>query len=151
MIILLSILFILCIVIAVILYNNNNSELCFLLGIISFILGMALLILVMVVIILKVDCLNVNEKIMMYETENKKIESDIKTIVENYQDYESKIFGDIKNISVNSLVTMFPELKSDTLVNKQIETYIANNNEIKDLKEMEIDGKKIKWLIYFGG
>ena len=49
------------------------------------------------------------------------------------------------------LVTLYPELKADTLVAKQIEIYTNNNQKIKELKEQKLYGKVYKWWLYFGG
>ena len=49
-----------------------------------------------------------------------------------------------------NLVSLIPTLKSDTLVQKQIEVYVANNDKIKELKEEKIDLSKSKWKLYFG-
>lgn len=50
-----------------------------------------------------------------------------------------------------TLITLYPELKSDKLVQKQINIYVDNNKKIKILKEKQINGKVLKWWLYFGG
>ena len=92
----------------------------------------------------------IEHKIEMYEKENTKIESDIEKIVEQYYKHE-KITFDMSEInSATTLVQMYPELKSDKLVLKQIEIYKENNDEIKKLKIDQIDCQKAKWWLYFG-
>ena len=49
-----------------------------------------------------------------------------------------------------TLVSLFPELKSDTLVSQQISIYTSNQREIKRLKEEKIDLIKMRWLLFFG-
>jgi hypothetical protein len=44
---------------------------------------------------------------------------------------------------------MYPELKSDTLVQNQMNIYVANNQKIKDLKEQQINYEVSKWWLYF--
>lgn len=88
------------------------------------------------------------EKIKMYQEENTKIENEISLIVESYKDYEQSTFKDLKSISAITLITMYPELKSDALVNKQIEVYIANNQKIKELKEMLINKELYHKMLY---
>lgn len=39
---------------------------------------------------------------------------------------------------------------SDTLDQEQIESYVANNQKIRKLKEVQIDLEKVKWKLYFG-
>ena len=48
-----------------------------------------------------------------------------------------------------TVVTLYPDLKSDTLVAKQIETYITNNDKIKALKEEKINQELIGWWFNF--
>lgn len=94
----------------------------------------------------------IDEKIAMYQEENKSIESSISTIVENYQDYEKDVFANAKNESIVVVATqLYPELKSNELVKKQLDIYVANNKKIKQLKNKKLDYKVSKWLLYFGG
>ena len=71
-------------------------------------------------------------------------------LVEQYMNYESGTYGELKGESSITLVSLYPELKADTLVTKQIEVYIANNEKIKELKEKKIDLSVKKWWLYFG-
>lgn len=92
----------------------------------------------------------INAKIAMYEEENTYIEESINDTVKKYMTFESKTYSDLKVKDAINLVSLFPELKSDTLVKAQIELYINNNNNIKQLKEEKIDLSKQKWRLYFG-
>ena len=95
----------------------------------------------------------IDEKIKMYEEENYEIESKIDSIVSAYKIFESENYKKYKiedSEDAMVLVSLFPELKSDTVVQEQIELYIANNGKIKELKEEKIDVSKSKWRIYFG-
>lgn len=93
----------------------------------------------------------IDDKITMYQQENKSIESSIATIVENYQDYEQDIFKDVKPESYITIATqVYPDLKSNELVKKQIDIYLENNKKIKQLKEEKISAKIYKWWLYFG-
>lgn len=93
----------------------------------------------------------IDDKIAMYQEENAIIEQDIDRIIEEYLKYEQDTFTDLKTeASSITLVTLFPELKSDTLVQQQLEIYVDNNVKIKSLKEERIDIVKIKWILYFG-
>ena len=93
----------------------------------------------------------IDSKIEMYQEENANIEQDIDKIVKEYLEHEHDTFADLKTEDSSiTLVTLFPELKSDTLVKQQLEIYIANNAKIKILKEEKIDIAKIRWVLYFG-
>lgn len=94
-----------------------------------------------------------DDRIAMYQEENEKIESQIAEVVAQYQKYENDIFTNVaeNNKDAMFLVTLYPDLKADTLVAKQIEIYADNNQKIKELKEQQICGKVLKWWLYFGG
>lgn len=92
----------------------------------------------------------VDEKIALYQVENDRIENEISTIVENYKDYEITTFTKIKGKDATTLVTLFPELKSDELVKKQINIYNSNKKKIVSLKEKKINIKPYRWWLYFG-
>lgn len=92
----------------------------------------------------------IDDKIEMYTEENQNIEIQMNTLVEQYMDYESGTYGELKGESSITLVSLYPELKADVLVTKQIEVYIANNEKIKELKEDKIDLSAKRWWLYFG-
>ena len=91
-----------------------------------------------------------DQKIQMYEEENARIEAQISEAVTQYQAYEKEIFVEVAPESAVTLVALYPELKADTLVQKQVEIYIKNNQTIKGLKEKQINGTVLKWWLYFG-
>ena len=68
----------------------------------------------------------------MYSEENIKIEEQIQDIVSEYKDYESSTLEKFANESPTVLISLFPELKTNDLVNKQMDVYLANNNELKE-------------------
>lgn len=106
------------------------------------------------VLVLSVQVSNlkvIDQRIEMYQEENAKIEQQISETVKQYQEYESEIFTEVAPESAVTLVALYPELKSDTLVQKQIEVYLENNEKIKDLKEDKITGNVKRWWLYFGG
>ena len=105
----------------------------------------------MVVLLVQASYLSViGNTIAMYEEENAKIECQIAECVTQYQQYESEIFTEVSPDSAITLVALYPELKSDTLVTKQIEVYMENNKKIKELKERKINGDVTRWWAYFG-
>ena len=77
----------------------------------------------------------IDEKISMYQDENKKIENQINTLVKEYMTYEGSTLKEFASDSSITLVAMYPNLKSDELVKKQIDSYINNNNKIKEFLE----------------
>jgi hypothetical protein len=93
----------------------------------------------------------IDDKIAMYEAENQKIELQIADTVKQYQAYESGIFSEVSPENAVTYVSLYPDLKADTLVQKQIEVYAENNEQIKELKEQQISGDVKRWWLYFGG
>lgn len=92
----------------------------------------------------------IDKKIQMYEEENTYIEGQLNILVSQYMKYESDTYKEFRNQDSVTLVSLYPDLKSDELVKKQCETYINNNNQIKALKEDKIDLGTEKWMLYFG-
>lgn len=92
-----------------------------------------------------------DNKIAMFTEENQKIEQQINVLVEEYMEYESNTYVEFKNESAISLVPLYPDLKSDELVQQQIEIYTNNNAKIKSLKEKKLNIANYKFWLYFGG
>lgn len=92
----------------------------------------------------------IDKKIAMYQKENTKIENQMDVLVSQYMKFETDIYGELKNESSITLVSLYPDLKSDELVKKQIDVYESNNKEIRKMKEKKINLKVLKWWLYFG-
>lgn len=92
----------------------------------------------------------IDEKIAMYKKENTKIEAQMDMLVSQYMKFETDTYGELKNESSITLVSLYPDLKSDELVKKQIDVYESNNKEIRGMKEKKINLKVLKWWLYFG-
>ena len=106
-----------------------------------------------VAIVLLVSVLNrvnIDKKIALYEEENAKIEQQIADTVKQYQEYETGIFTEVSPEDSITLVALYPELKSDTLVQSQINVYVENNKAIKELKSSAINASVYRWWLYFG-
>ena len=91
-----------------------------------------------------------DRKIEMFQEENKNIESSIDVLVKQYMNHEKDTLTDFKSESSITLVNLYPELKSNELVQQQLNIYVENNNKIKSLKEKKLDYLISKWWLYFG-
>ena len=97
-----------------------------------------------------------DRKIEMYQKENNNIQNQVAEIVKNYQDYEQNTYTeslkniDISNTDVVVLTQLYPDIKSNEMVNKQIQIYQDNNNKIKEIKEEKLNNEICKWWLYFG-
>lgn len=120
----------------------------------KFIGGIGLLIVVVGILVvgaLYIDSCRAEDKIVMYQEENKKIEEKIEVTVKQYMDFEKDTYKGLKVDSYINLVSLYPDLKSDKLIKEQIETYQYNSDRIIQLKEDKINRKTYKWLLNFGG
>lgn len=93
----------------------------------------------------------IDEVIAMYQEENETIETCMDDLVKGYMDYEKNTLTEFAPESSITLVSLYPELKSDELVKQQIDIYMANNQKIKELKEKKIYASVYRWWLYFGG
>ena len=59
-------------------------------------------------------------------------------------------FGELKSESYITLISYYPELKSDELVQRQLDVYEDNSQKLKSLRQDLIDVSKSKWRVYFG-
>ena len=131
--------------------NTRMDEGAFAMSAIGATIGLVALI---ITIILSISCVNastVEERITMYQEENTRIEEQITEIVNQYQQYEKDVFTEVTPDSAMTIVSLYPELKSDSLVASQIEVYINNNETIKQLKVESINASVYRWWLYFGG
>ena len=120
--------------------------------------GARLAVISAIIILFLVMCLTVQDvvtakylpqQISMYQQENNKIEADVNIIVSNYLKHESQTFNMSKITSPIVLIQLYPELKSNALVSKQIDIYCKNNNKIKQLKNEYIEANVSRWWLYF--
>lgn len=91
----------------------------------------------------------IDAKIEMYEAQNAEIEEKIDSLVENYMSFETETYEKFKNEDAIALVSLFPELKSDELIQQQLSIYVNNNSKIIKLKEDKINIEKEKWMLLF--
>ena len=128
-----------------------DSDICFGISGIGMVVGFFAL-LGLIIVGVNVKSLSViDDRIDMYEEENARIEQQIADVVEQYQKYETDIFREVAPESAVTMVSLYPELKSDSLVQAQIEVYTENNKTIRDLKDKQIKGNVYRWWLYFGG
>lgn len=92
----------------------------------------------------------IQAKIDMYNEENSNIEKSMDILIQQYMDYESNTYKNLKGESSITLVSLYPELKADKLIEQQLAIYVENNNKIKSLKEDKINISNYRWWLYFG-
>lgn len=94
------------------------------------------------------------ERVVIYQEENARIEEQIKTAIEAYQDYEQEMFDkvDLDKITSEKLIlltSLYPELKADTMVQTQIQVYIDNTTALRELRIKKLDYELWRWWICF--
>ena len=105
-----------------------------------------------IILAISVSCNAViDSELAMYTEENAAIEERIASVVDQYQEYETKIFTEVTPENALGIVMTYPELKSNDLVAQQIELYISNNEKIKELKTEKLYDSVKRWWLYFGG
>ena len=150
MIIVISLICVAAIVLGIILAANVDDDIGFPIAIIgAFCLIVSLIVLIALGVNVS-ELSTIDARIEMYQEENTKIEQQIANVVTQYQQYETEIFTTVAPEDSIALVALYPELKSDTLVQTQIEVYTENNEKIKSLKEEKINGSVLRWWLYFG-
>lgn len=112
--------------------------------------GLGFLILIIIFTFKVTKDFKIDSIIAMYEEENTSIENHMNDLVKGYMDYESNTLEKFTPESSITLVSLYPELKSDELVKQQIEIYLNNNKKIKELKEKQIYASMYRWWLYFG-
>lgn len=143
--------FIAIIIAGVIIYNRTNYD-CEWVQALGTVLTVLTIIPTIAVTVLLSQCSVINHKIEICEEMNAQIEEQLDTVVSNYEAYEGKTFSDIQRKSEDGmyLIMMYPELKSDALIQKQMETYEENNKQIRDYKLKKADESLFRWWLYFG-
>lgn len=133
-------------------YDNDLAEMAGAGGIVVGGIGSIISIIVIICLSVAVSKSGViDERIAMYAEENTNIEQQIAMIVNEYKQYESDTLTDLKPESMILLTTIYPELKTNELVNSQLAIHIENHEKIKRLKEEKICADVYRWWLYFGG
>lgn len=131
-------------------YSNTQEDGWYGCGVICTLASSVLLVTVCVMLGFICTESRIDNKITMYEEENTRIETSVVVAVEKYLEHEQSIFDDISGQSLQTLLVVYPEIKADQLITKQIEVFIDNNTKIKELKEEKISLGVLRFLVYFG-
>ena len=78
----------------------------------------------------------IDSRLTVLEEQNTTVLTQIEPLVQQALNYESSTYKDLK-LDVNKLIIfaqMYPELKANSFLNKQIDIILANQEEIKQLK-----------------
>lgn len=92
----------------------------------------------------------IEAEITMYQKENIIIEEKMAILVENYMLHEKEIMFEVSPNDSITLVSMYPELTSQSLVSELLDTYTNNSDKIKELKTLALKQPIVRWWLYFG-
>jgi hypothetical protein len=82
------------------------------------------------------DSATIDSRLAVLEEQNTTVLTQVEPLVQQALNYESSNYKDLK-LDVNKLIIfaqMYPELKANSFLNKQIDIILANQEEIKQLK-----------------
>ena len=104
-------------------------------------LGAAIFIVFLFVTVITAGVYNYNKstidsRLSVLEEQNQVVLSQIEPLVQQALEYESNTYKDFK-LDANKLIAfaqLYPELKANSFLNKQIDIILANQEEIKQLK-----------------
>jgi len=143
-----SLIFIILVIITVKAAKDWEEEAIVFAGVGAFIAGVALIVIAgcLVDVTYRTD-----EMIQIYTEENAEVEKKLENAVQNYMQYEKDIMISVSpDTDTISLISLYPDLKSDKLVESEIETYISNNDKIKELRVNKTMKSTLKFLLFFG-
>ena len=92
----------------------------------------------------------IEAEITMYQEENTIIEEKMAILVENYMLHEKEIMFEVSPGDSITLISMYPELTSQSLVSELLDTYTNNSDKIKELKTTALKQPIVRWWLYFG-
>lgn len=137
-------------IVSVALYQTFDNEVFTVTGVVSGIIAFIAFFVFVGSTICVCDATTAEDRITILTEQNTEIEHQVDLAVAKYMEHEKTTFKDLKGKSSITLVSLYPELKSDELIKKQIEVYVNNNNAIKDLKLTKAEAKIWRWWLYFG-
>lgn len=115
--------------------------------------------LVMFVVVIICCLFNVNkivkantleQKITVYQEEMTNIENNINPVVQNYLDHEKETYTALTPDNAVIFASIYPELSSNEIVQKQLNIYNEYLISIKNLKLEIAEISTAKWWLYFG-
>lgn len=134
--------------------DNSNCKLCTIFAIPG-IIGVAGCIVFGIWTIWNVMCVasgfSIEEKIEIYEEQNAQIEQSIDVAVKAYCEHEQITYVQMSDGAVALVAAAYPELASSELVKTQMEVWMSNSNELKELKSDLVGFHRAQYFLYFGG
>lgn len=142
-----SLLLILCIIAAIIFAHYDLVFSSIFSGIIAGILAFAVLFLGVTYI----DSITIDEQIMLCKQNNETLENQISKVIDHYLAHEKQTLVNLKpEEKIMFASVAYPELKSNTLIQQQIDLYQKNKEKIYNLQTQKLNKKIYAWCLFFG-
>ena len=90
------------------------------------------------------------QKITVYQEEMNNIENSINPVVQNYLDHEKETYTALTPDNAVIFASIYPELSSNEIVQKQLNIYNEYLISIKNLQLEIAEISTAKWWLYFG-
>ena len=90
------------------------------------------------------------QKITVYQEEMTNIENSINPVVQNYLDHEKETYTALAPDNAVIFASIYPELSSNEIVQKQLSIYNEYLSSIKNVKLEIAEISTAKWWLYFG-
>lgn len=135
-------------IIKIIALKTGNEDLEWWSPMIGFYTTIPAVVVLMATMILYFDLNTIDDKIDYLYEYNETIDKEIHEIVSSYMSHEERVFSRDSNAIV--LVERYPELKSNELVKSQMDIYLNNRSEIKELEldRIKLEGRKKLYYLW---
>lgn len=123
-------------------------------GSITFTISLAILVVIVTCSLYNINKIvkanTIEQKIAVYQEEMTNIENSINPVVQNYLDHEKETYTALTPDNAVIFASIYPELSSNEIVQKQLSIYNEYLISIKNLKLEIAEISTAKWWLYFG-
>lgn len=98
-----------------------------------------------------IDSMTIEEQITLCEQNNETLENQISIVIDHYLAHEKQTLVNLKPEEKIMLASVaYPELKSNTLIQQQIDLYQKNKEKTYNLQTQKLNKKIYAWCLFFG-
>ena len=123
-------------------------------GSITFTISLVILVVIVIFSLYNINKIvkanTIEQKIAVYQEEMTNIENSINPVVQNYLDHEKETYTALTPDNAVIFASIYPELSSNEIVQKQLSIYNEYLISIKNLKLEIAEISTAKWWLYFG-
>lgn len=130
---------------------DKDDRMCSIMTLVTVVIWLLISIVIIVNMVYFSHKLTIDKKIELYEKQNEEVYSSVEIIAEKYMDFESSTYKELSKDSLITLIQTYPELKSNEILNDQINILLRNNDKIISLKESKINLNVYEFMLFFGG